>query len=156
MLRIGGVRLCNVKGVISSGNVVFETSSKDIGALETKIEAAWPKKLGFTSTTIVRSQQQLERLVQADPYKGALHNAKNYQLVTFFKKPPKIDFKFPFQPLSRDYRLLKVVDDTLFSVIDTTATGHSPDLMAWLEKQFGKEITSRTYKTIQRILKKME
>jgi hypothetical protein len=40
-------------------------------------------------------------------------------------------------------------------VIDLTSA-KTPDLMRWLEKEFGKEITTRTYKTVQRILKKLD
>jgi hypothetical protein len=46
-----------------------------------------------------------------------------------------------------------MIDDTLFSVIDTT--GKTPDLMSWLEKQYGKEISSRTWKTVNRLLARM-
>src|SRR5579871_1962701 len=53
----------NVKAIISSGNVVFGSPSKDIAKLEEKIEKAWPIKLGFNSMTIVRSSDQLKALV---------------------------------------------------------------------------------------------
>ena len=33
--------------------------------------------------------------------------------------------------------------------------GRTPDLMLWLEKQFGKKITTRTWKTVGKILAKM-
>ena len=47
----------DVESVISSGNVIFESPETDSAALEEKIEAAWPRLLGFTATTIVRSQR---------------------------------------------------------------------------------------------------
>ncbi len=40
----------NVQTVITSGNVVFETDSHDVRALEARIEEAWPAQLGFRST----------------------------------------------------------------------------------------------------------
>ncbi|MBX4197455.1 DUF1697 domain-containing protein [Candidatus Saccharibacteria bacterium] len=145
----------NVQTVITSGNVVFESSSKDIKQLQNTIEAAWPKHLGFNSTTIIRSQQQLQDLVAKNPFKGVNHSPKTYQLVTFFKNPIKTDIKFPFTPPGKGYTLLGKYDDAICSTLDTTAA-KTPDLMVWLERQFGKEITSRTYKTIERILQKME
>jgi hypothetical protein len=39
-------------------------------------------------------------------------------------------------------------------VIDLTSA-KTPDLMIWLEKKFGKEITTRTWKTVERILNAM-
>ena len=42
----------NVRTVITSGNVLFETDSSAVRALETKVEEALPKRLGFASTAI--------------------------------------------------------------------------------------------------------
>jgi uncharacterized protein (DUF1697 family) len=145
----------NVQTLISSGNVLFESSSKDSAAMEAKIEAAWPQKLGFNSTTIIRSQDELKGLVAKNPYKGVDHSRQNYQLVTFFKKPLKSELKFPFTPEHKAYTLLGQYQNAIYSRVDTTGA-KTPDFMLWLERQFGKEITSRTYKTVQRIIKKME
>ncbi len=46
-------------------------------------------------------------------------------------------------------------DGAICSVTDLADSG-TPDLMVWLEKKFGKEITTRTWKTVKRILKAME
>lgn len=145
----------NVAGVISSGNVVFESESQDIKTIESKIEQAWPKELGFTSTTILRSQEQLQDLVKADPFTGLEHGRKTYLMTTFFKNPTKVTFKLPYQPPDKPYKVVNLIDNTLFTVTDTTVL-QTTDLMAWLEKQFSKEITSRTWLTVQRILKKMQ
>ncbi|HVS58521.1 MAG TPA: DUF1697 domain-containing protein [Candidatus Saccharimonadales bacterium] len=135
----------NVQSVISSGNVVFESDSGDITQLEATIQAAWPERLGFTSMTIVRSQAQLEALAAQDPYKGLAHSRESYLLVTFFKTAP--------EGLTDNYYSDLGVN-ALCSVIDTT-TSKTPDFMGKLERQFSKDITSRTWLTIQRILAKM-
>ena len=75
----------NVATVIASGNVVFDSSSKNSGALETKIEKTLPEKLGFKSTTIIRSKDELLQLVAKDPFKGVKDEKPNYLVVTFFK-----------------------------------------------------------------------
>jgi uncharacterized protein (DUF1697 family) len=135
----------NVQTLLSSGNVLFESNSNDAAVMETKIEQAWPLKLGFSSATIIRSQAQLQALVQQDPYKGAVHNQQSYLLVTFFKHPQ--------HELGENYY---DAADALCSVIDTTAS-KTPDFMGKADRRFGKQnITSRTWNTVQRILKKME
>ncbi len=123
----------NVHPVIASGNIVFDSPSKNMPALEAKIENALPAQLGFTSTTIVRSREELEALVRKDPFKGVRDEKPNYLLVTFFK-----DRRAP-----------------LSTVIKLTE-GRTPDFMAKMDRAHGKMITSRTWKTIGRILKKME
>jgi hypothetical protein len=42
----------------------------------------------------------------------------------------------------------------LFTVTDTTSE-RTPDVMAWIESRFGKQVSSRTWLTVERILKRM-
>jgi uncharacterized protein (DUF1697 family) len=139
----------NVQAVISSGNVIFESNSTDIKALEDKLEKAWVEQLGFDRATIIRSQEQLQSLVDQDPYKGVEHSRKSYQLVTFFKHDPNKELA-----TRPDFYSVKGVN-ALCSSLDVT-TAKTPDFMSKLERQYGKDITSRTWLTLQRILKKME
>ena len=122
----------NVATVIASGNVVFDSPSKDACALEARIEKALPKQLGFSSTTMIRSREELESLVKNDPFKGIADEKPNYPIVTFFKdRRPEL------------------------STVINLGDGTTPDFMRVLEKAYGKEMTTRTWKTVARILKKM-
>lgn len=145
----------NVQSVISSGNIIFETDRNDIQQIEAELEKAWPEKLGFTSTTIVRSKKQLQELVILDPFQGMTHGPSSYLLVTLFKKATHMPFKLPYQPEGKTYKLLGATNTEVFTTTDNTVV-KTTDLMTWLEKQFGKEITSRTWKTLGRILKKLD
>ena len=144
----------NIKTVISSGNVVFESPSRSVRELEDRIENAFPEELGFNSTTIIRSQKQVQQLVDKNPFQGMEHSQTSSLNVTFLKQKRKIDIKFPYNVENRDYTLLGMYDGAICSVIDLTSA-KTPDLMIWLEKQFGKEITTRTWKTVERIQKAM-
>lgn len=145
----------SVQTVISSGNVIFESPSRSARKLEETIEKALPEELGFSSTTILRSHGQIRRLVERNPFEGMEHSQKTSLNVTFLKKKRNIDLKFPYHFDNRDYSLLGMYDGAICSVIDLTSS-RTPDLMAWLEKQFGREITTRSWKTVERILKAME
>jgi uncharacterized protein (DUF1697 family) len=145
----------NVQTVISSGNVVFETQSGQVSDLEAMLEGAWPMNLGFESTTIIRSQQQLLELVNSGPFADLEHGQESYLLVTFSKHPLEIDFDVPFRPADDDWSIIGATSRELFSVTDTTSAT-TPNVMSWLEGQLGKEITSRTWLTVERILKRMQ
>lgn len=140
----------NVRTVISSGNVVFESSSKSESALEVKIEKALPKMLGFSSTTIIRSRDELEKLQKKNPFGKALNNKKLYPLVTFFKKKTT-------KPFPKKGEGFVVYSNTSREICGAPFREHvkTPDFMTLLEKHYGKEITSRTWKTVERIIKKM-
>lgn len=123
----------NVATVIASGNVVFDSPSKSFTALEKKIESVLPEKLGFSSTTIVRSREEIEKLIKKNPFKGVKDEKPHYLVVTFFK--------------DRRAELCNVLD------LDTT---EATKYMSTIEKKYGKQITTRTWKTVGRVLKKME
>ncbi len=142
----------NVRTVISSGNVVFESGSKSEGVLETKIEKALPKILGFSSATIVRSQNDIEKLLDKNPAKGITHGKENYILVTFFKHHTT---KLRTLPRSgAGYKVLGVYKKEVCIVYDNQES-KTPIIMLKLEKDFSKAITSRTWKTVERIANKM-
>lgn len=140
--------------VISSGNIIFETEENDIKVLENKIEESLPKKLGFSSTTIVRSQTELQKLLAQDPFAGFEDSHSSTLNVTFLKNPTKTDLEFPYQIENKNYKIVGIFENAVFSVIDLNSE-RTPDLMTWLEKKFSKEITTRTWKTVNRILSKM-
>ena len=149
-----GLGFSNVQSVISSGNILFESDEPDASKLENMIEQALPERLGFSSTTVIRSKEQLEQFVAANPFGKLTHGPASYLLVTFFKRSTKVEFKMPYQVPDRPYKLLTASENELCTTTDNTEHP-TTDLMTWLEKQYGKEITSRTWLTVQRILKKM-
>lgn len=149
------LRLANVRTVISSGNVLFESATTDVPALEAKIERALLDQLGLTgTTTIIRSRAELQALIGRDPFAGRTHSNQTYLTVTFAKTPLQLDITFPYQPPDRGYTLVAGTPHEICAVTDITAA-KTPDLMAWLERKFGKDITTRTYKTVERILAKL-
>lgn len=142
----------NVSAVINSGNIVFDSKSSNVAAMEEKIEKAWPTQLGFKSTTIIRSQNEIEQLIKRKPFGKAAHGAGNYLLVTFLKKhSSKLR---TMQKKGSGFHVHAVYKREFCTAIDLKNT-HTPDLMRDAEKTFGKEITSRTWKTIERIHKRM-
>ncbi len=145
----------NVQSVISSGNIIFETDRTDTQQIESETEAAFPELLGFATTVIIGSQAQLQHLIAKEPFQGLIHGPSSYLLVTFCKNPTKVPFELPHQPQGKTYQLLSTHDNALFTTTDNTVV-KTTDLMTWLEKQFGKQISSRTWLTVNRILKKMQ
>ncbi len=105
----------------------------------------------------MRSQAQLQRVVKADPFAGLVHEnaGKTYLTVTFFKEPPADLPQLPHQPEGKKFSLLASVDGALCCMVDLSGS-KTPDLMAYLERQYGKRITTRTWKTIGRLLTKLD
>lgn len=58
----------NVETFIASGNVIFETRSKDAGALEKLIERKLKDTLGFEVITFLRSDSELADIANYKPF----------------------------------------------------------------------------------------
>jgi len=146
----------NVRSFLTSGNVLFESESADMFKLETAAEATLTNLLGFSREVFVRSQADLQTIVDADPFTGLVHQnaGKTYLTVTFFKTPPADLPPLPYTPEGKSFELLCMCGGALCSVVDLS-TGKTPDLMVYLERQFGKSITTRTYNTLSRMLQKL-
>lgn len=125
--------LKNVHTIIASGNVIFDTNIKNVSALESKIEKELFKQLGIKSPAYIRSKKELENMIKKDPFKGAAHSRESYLIVSFLKKSPH----------------------EIFSNINVTDS-KTPEFMRDLEKKYGKDITTRTWKTVGRIIEKMK
>jgi len=144
----------NVSSVLSSGNIVFEAHRPQVRQWEQALEAAWPARLGFRSTTIIRSQRQISNLLTSEPFGRVAHGTSTYLMVTFFKHRPKLEFELPYQPAGKPYEFVHYAEQALCSITDSAAPGSDPG--GWLERRYGKEMTSRTAQTVERILRTME
>ena len=87
----------DVRTVLSSGNVVFSTRSKDAAALERKAEAAMQKSLGRTFFTLVRSVDELQVLLESDPFAAFELAPDAKRVVTFLRDAPKAKVKLPIE-----------------------------------------------------------
>jgi len=65
---LGFVRVATFLG---SGNIVFETRAKNIGALERKIERALQQVIGYTVPVFIRTQAELKEIASLEPFKDS-------------------------------------------------------------------------------------
>lgn len=139
----------NVRTVIASGNVIFEAEPAAEKELEQAIEKALPGAIGFKSDAIVYNLADLQKLAKTSPLKDVKMTATTRPFVTFLKEAPKETPKLD----GKGFQLLGRKGRALFSVVHLSSTG-TPDLMSLLDREFGKKITTRSWKTIEKILQK--
>jgi uncharacterized protein (DUF1697 family) len=139
----------NVRTILASGNVLFESSINE-NALEQKIEEVLPVSIGFHSDVIVRTINNLQELILLNPFKVAEIKLQTRLYVTFIKRKPKKNCRFPSG--GKGYTILGIFNGTICSIVDLS-NAKTPDLMQFLDKEFGKDITTRNWNTIERILK---
>ena len=137
----------DVKTVLGSGNVVFTARKAPEAALERRAEAAMPAKLGRTFPTIVRSVEDLQAIVAADPYADFPASRGAKRVVTFLRSAPKAKLALPVE--LDGARVLCLRGREVYS--DYLRTPKGPVFMTLIAKTLGKEITTRTWDTVVKL-----
>lgn len=143
----------NVRTVLASGNVVFETTSASESMLAKKIQTcvkdAFDKEIGV----IVRSIDDLQKTVDSDPFRQVKVDSKTKFYVTFLSDQAtnKLPVKMP--PKDSGFTIVRAASREIFSYIVLSPGIQSTDLMSWLDKIYGKNVTTRTWNTIAKVLK---
>jgi uncharacterized protein (DUF1697 family) len=136
-----------VRTVLGSGNVVFSARAASDGALQRKAEAAMQEELGRTFATIIRSIDELQALVAADPFSKYRLPADAKRIVTFLREAPaRAPSRLPEQDGAR---ILQVSGREVFSSYLPTPKG--PVFMSLIEKTFGQDVTTRTWDTVKKV-----
>ena len=136
-----------VRTVIASGNVLFESPERSVRRLEERIEAALEEHLGAPCSTIVWTRRKIGELAKSDVFDRFDDSPTERCNVTFQKRPAK---GVATPDVGAGAEIVAVRDGVIFSVIDSTAA-KTPDLMRKIEQAYGKQTTTRTWKTIHRI-----
>lgn len=137
----------DVRTVLSSGNVVFDAPRTSVSTMERKCETAMEKALGRSFLTLVRPVDALRQMIADDPFKRHRLPPDSKRIVTFLRGSPKAAVELPIE--KDGARILAMEDGAVFSAYLPTPKG--PVFMALLEKAFGKEQTTRTWQTVQKV-----
>jgi uncharacterized protein (DUF1697 family) len=138
-----------VKTVRSSGNVVFTSRSTSESSLQRKAEAAMRERLGQTFLTIVRPIDVLREMLASDPYRDFRLSPLAKRIVTFLKDEPRSRLSLPLE--LEGARLLSLQGRELFSAYVPSPRG--ADFMVLIERTFGKELTTRTWDTVAKVVR---
>ncbi|MDQ3193556.1 MAG: DUF1697 domain-containing protein [Bacteroidota bacterium] len=143
----------NVKTVLASGNVIFETKQSNTTAISKKIEDDLKMDFGIEINVMIRSIEELKSLADADPFKGIDVTPETRLYVTFTSEKFKSKLKIPYETPDKNFKILRVTDNDVCSVLTLTPENKTVELMGIIEKEFGKKVTTRNWNTILRFLK---
>jgi uncharacterized protein (DUF1697 family) len=136
----------DVKTVLSSGNVAFNAQAKSETGLARQAEDAMAQQLGRTFYTIVRAESALRSLVEADPFAAFDLPVGAKRIVTFLGELPEKELSLPIE--SEGARILAMNGSEIFTIYTPNPRGAV--FMALIEKVFGRNVTTRTWETVQK------
>lgn len=88
---IEGLGFTDVRTLLASGNVVFTAPGAKADALETQIHDALAKATGLKSEIFVRTPDEMNAVVAANPFPDAAGDRPSFLVVTFHRKPVDAD-----------------------------------------------------------------
>ena len=136
-----------VKTVLSSGNVVFDARRASESSLQQRSEKAMTEHLGQAFLTIVRPVEMLREMLASDPYRGFGLDPSAKRIVTFLRDEPTVTMALPVE--QDGARLVALRGRELFSAYLPSPKG--PVFMTLIERNFGKELTTRTWDTVGKV-----
>lgn len=142
----------NVRTLLASGNVIFEATEADEEALTGRIEKHLEKTFGHEVGVMLRTLASIQKIVDAEPYKGVTINKDTRLYVTFMDPEPKRALPLPYDAPLGDYRILSVAERAVFSVYTVTPGQRLSNSMDVLAK-FGSKMTTRNFNTVLKLLK---
>ncbi|HEV2109891.1 MAG TPA: DUF1697 domain-containing protein [Gammaproteobacteria bacterium] len=141
----------NVRTVLTSGNVSFDNKN-GLAVSPKGIGTALAKAFGFEIEVLLRTRVELEKLVKADPFKGVRMTPETRAYVTFLAGKPKTGLKVPYAAPDFPFKILKVTAGEVLSVVVLSPKGGTTEAMGILEKAFGKNLTTRNWNTVKKLL----
>jgi uncharacterized protein (DUF1697 family) len=143
--------LQNVRTVLNTGNVVFESPVTDPGGLTRTIEDKIETDFGLKVSVLLRSLREIQELLDAAPFAGVDVTPQTRLYVTFLPGKPNSHLEIPYESPEKDFRILRVSDSEVCSVLIVTPNLGTTRVMDILEKEFGKNVTTRNWNTVIKI-----
>ena len=144
----------DVRTLLASGNVLFNAPPASRVTLVRKIEEKLEEAFGSEISVILRSVEELQTLVDLDPFQRIRVTPRTRLFVTFLPEKPRTRLKIPYLSPDKSFRILRLTEGEACSVL-TLGPQWSRNLrqMDVLEKEFGKKITTRSWNTVARVLR---
>ena len=153
--ELGQLGFENIITILNSGNIIFEAKADALGKLEKTISNHLEHYFGFPIPTILRKAETIHKIFSLDPFKG-VEVTKDIRLyISLLKKDAELDLDLPWTSPDGSFKIIDKQDGSVLSILDVSVT-KTPKAMGVLEKTYGKDITTRNWNTIVRIMKKFE
>ncbi len=146
-----GMGYTEVRTVLASGNVLCESPRKS-GPVGRTIARRLEQALGFPVAVVTRTGRELKAIVESEPFKAVPSGTSVQRYVTFLaeKKATHSPSGLPAPPPG--VRIVRIDPGEIYSVVDLSRGGRTPDLMRFLERTVGRVGTTRNWRTVLKLV----
>jgi len=143
----------NIETFIASGNVIFESKSKDESKLEKMIEKELNETLGFEVATFIRSDSELAGIVDYKPFPKSQMDSAAALNIAFLSEPLNAELKKLAMALKTDIDNFHIHGREVYWLC-LKKQSESKFSNAVLEKTLGRKSTLRGLNTVKKLAEK--
>ncbi|QSF45501.1 DUF1697 domain-containing protein [Paenibacillus tianjinensis] len=140
----------NVRTYIQSGNIVFESGESSGEGLVPIIEKRIRETFGFEVPVILRTMEELESAIQANPFQLEAQEDYKRLYVSFLDQAPAAGSLEKLVPYGDGADKLRVVGKELYILYEVSVS-QSPLFKVSLDKLLGVQLTARNWNTVNKL-----
>ena len=145
---ISGLGGENVRTYVNSGNAVFERQRAAIPALEKDLEAALRQHIGVDVPVIIRTADDVARVVAENPFPEATDPKTLH--VLFLREKPAIEVVNAVEEMETGADRIAIHGREVYAFLPNYTTGATIDLMQ-VGKTLGVDATARNWNTVTKL-----
>jgi uncharacterized protein (DUF1697 family) len=142
--------LKGARTLLQSGNLLFEAALKPL-EIERDLEAASSERLGAAVTFVVRSLDDLARVLEQNPFRAAAADDPSHLLVMFFKAAPSQEGFVALKAAVQGRERLELQGRELY-IVYPDGIGNSKLTHARIERKLGAIGTARNFNTLLKLV----
>ncbi len=144
--------LDDVRSYIQSGNVFFTTDETDRAALTGRIEQHLEQALGYAVPVMLRTVEEVAKLVESDPFAGIEVTPEVRLCVVFLSEPLPADLEFPVRSPKGDWEIVSATPGAACTVLHLRDGRMNTNPATMFPKSYRGQGTSRFFHTTVKIL----
>ena len=144
------MKVKNVRTFIQSGNVLFDSPEVDSDSLTKKIESHLKKSLGYQVAVMIRTVDEIEKIIRQNPFRKVKLDKDVHLYVTFLSEEPATDLKKSLQLLSDEIATYKIAKRDVYTLYKRSNAKH-PFSNNFVEKKLKIKATTRNWNVVNKI-----
>ena len=146
-MKIG---LRNIKTILASGNLIFESEIESIDKLIIEISEMLENTFKFPIRIMILKFPDFEKLIALNPFKAIKVTQQTRLYTTFLSEKHENKLGVNYISHDKSFKIISVTKNAVFSVLDLSIS-NTPEAMNALEKIYGQNITTRNWNTVLKI-----
>jgi uncharacterized protein (DUF1697 family) len=140
----------NVRTLLNSGNIVFQSASASAAKLEAALEAEAARELGVATDFFVRSAKEWQGIIAANPFPREAKNAPGLLVVMTLKAAPPQGAVDALQQAIKGREVVRANGRDAY-ITYPDGQGRSKLTIAIIEKHLGTHGTARNWNTVLKL-----